>query len=301
MPHAKSIVIHLGLPKTGSTALQDVYLSGISSKNSFFLGKSVRKNICHPALVYMREYLSSSENEKYKKLFLKEIGKIRERRLIVSDEMFVVDTEKCSWQNKIKRLAALINAANINLEMVIVLYRDPWDAVYSMYVENYNFVSKEYRNITEYALNCNQALIYKYSCLHEVLCECFGEAKIKYVDYDAIKTDGGVANVLPLMKLPVPEIKKKDRVNEKKKLGNEYISNPASAKDFLLRFGFVKNIIRKVPRRYYHRFSEFFSGFNVGRGKVVKKPSYDEEKIIREFLNEGTENFYLSRREKVLK
>ena len=292
MSHDKSIVIHIGLPKTGSTALQDVYLSNIPSDNVCFLGKSAENGICHPTLNLIRDYLSSSGEEKHKKLFLEKIKKIPERTLIISDEMFVVDTEKSSWQHKVERLADLMKSENINLEKIVVVYRDPLDAVYSMYVENYNIVSSEYRDVTQYALKSNQALIYKYSYLHSVISSFFEWEKIRYVDYDAIKLDGGIAKVLPLMGLPEMDMEKKDRVNEKQKSGDEYISNPANIKDILLRVGVVRYVIGKIPRRYYYHLAAFFSRFKIRSGVSVKRPSSNDEEVIRDFLNEGADSFY---------
>lgn len=278
----KKLYLHLGLPKTGSTALQEDVLPFVKG-DFFYAGKCLAGKESSDFLRTLREFLDATEAEKggFLEKISSSVARIPYNNIIVSDEMFVVDTDKGLWQKKIRRLSELDSI--LDIEKVIVFRREPVSAVYSLYVESYHLLARRYKKCIDFALQANQALIYKYSYLDSLLTSAFGGRALCYLSYS--KECSLVDELLKAgISVDVSAIQNR-KINTKKMVNGGYVSNRKTLKDSLVSIGLVGWIVKKVPRKYYKLIADLFSKIGVSDGVVVERPTEDEIKIIQEFLS----------------
>ncbi|ERP91181.1 hypothetical protein Q670_12995 [Alcanivorax sp. P2S70] len=249
----------------------------------FYAGKSLEGKNCSDFLRILREFLDATEAEKcgLLKKISSSVARIPYSNIIVSDEMFVVDTDKSLWQKKIIRLSEL--KAILDIEKVIVFRREPVSAVYSLYVESYHLLSHRYNKCIDFALQANQALIYKYSYLDSLLTSAFGDRALCYLSYD---NECSLIDELLKTGVLVDAAAIQDRkINTKKMIGRGYVSNRKTLKDSLFSIGLVGWVVKRVPRKYYRFIADLFSKIGVSNGVVVDRPTEEEVKIIQHFFS----------------
>ena len=278
----KKLMIHVGLPKTGSTALQDLYFSAADFKDAVFIGKS--KAVAEYAEIFtlILGYLESDESAKNKRKWELEraLGELPEARIIISEEMFVVDTPKCSWQQKLLRLSELQNSSLLDIESIIVVLREPIAASYSFFVETFNVHKIERSQMLKFICDDNQYEVYNYNYLLDKMNHFFGAEKIRVYKYeDLLEEKVGVGKIVRDMGGRIGQVD--ERVNEKKILEKGYVSARASLKDLVRGLPFIGFLLRHMPNKIYRFISECMARIKLKEGEVVPFPSEKEIEVLR--------------------
>jgi hypothetical protein len=278
----KSLILHLGLPKTGTTFLQKQCFPKV--RNCAYLGKSYANgnDRVRDKLVDLLECDEKKFNES-KDAFLSSINSIDEERLLISDEMMIVDTGKATWQKKIERLSRLFENNDVKLECIFLLFRDPLQASYSFYVETYNLHKHKYPEYEDFVLNSNQSKIYNFSELVKVMKGRFNQKNIKIISYESLKkSEKGLAGVFDIIDVESAshggDLTIKE--NTKKVVGGDYVANNKTLKDFLITTRLAKFFIGALPRRYYKWISYIVGKVNVTKGEVVHGEIRNEEAVL---------------------
>ncbi|QTP55377.1 hypothetical protein HNO51_12190 [Billgrantia sulfidoxydans] len=175
------IYIHVGLPKTGTTALQKHFFPRL--KNSRYLGVSqprgtANSNIYKAFQIYSIGGMTYGDAER---TILKEV-KDPSEKLVLSEEMFTVSSHGVTWVEKLERVAEL--AKLFNDYKVIITTREPTEASLSYYIECYNKLFKKngitWPQAVRYSLDMK---IYHYDYLLGALQACFNTARLIILQY----------------------------------------------------------------------------------------------------------------------
>lgn len=179
------IFLHVGPPKTATTALQYALQGGISGKLEYGGVSQPRDNRKEVSSV-LHDYCMGRINVTSKEIG-EAIGLVRSvvdsgRDLFISEEMFLVDSASITYKKKIEKLAGVLKDFNL---IVILCLRNPVEAIPSLYQELYKelplFQKISFRLFTK----GNQASIYNYIDLIIFLNNC-GFSNVKLIRFDRL-------------------------------------------------------------------------------------------------------------------
>jgi len=183
----RKTVIHIGLPKTATTALQKYVFQVLPAEKFCYLGTRQPRS-SNDSKAYMNVMAALEANTAQAtelidiaKADLSHIG--AEKVVVLSEEMIAVDTNT-QWQEKIARLATVLQGSD---SKIIVTVRNPLHAVFSLYVEIFRSVERQSPTFAQFLLS-NQAKIYDYYYLISVIRESFSERQICVVPFENLKS-----------------------------------------------------------------------------------------------------------------
>lgn len=187
------LYIHIGLPKTATTSLQYAFKNKISG---IHYEGVVQPRHLSQGDIYLRvnkwvnniEGSLGSEKNNIISLLSTELEKYND--ILISEEMFCVDQEGVTWQEKLTRLNLLLLEIDFK---VIVSVREPIAASYSLYVELYKKLRDKYINFYDFFNKSNQAKIYKYKYLYGFLNDTFGSDKVHFISFEEITSEIGIS------------------------------------------------------------------------------------------------------------
>ena len=213
----KKVKIHIGLPKTATTSLQEHVFSN-SSLSHYYLGvrqpRETEQSLLYSKLMSLM-VASTGDFKQKKNDFLMCLESEETDVFLISEEMFCID-QAILWQDKIKRLALIFKDFEVEC---LVTTRNPAKGAFSLYVELYNSIKWKCSCFDDF-LNSNQALIFNYRELAREISKSFGInlMKIQFVNFETIKDDSFLREVgiflgleLAVNKLPITNIKKKSQ------------------------------------------------------------------------------------------
>tara|TARA_B100000749_G_scaffold269544_1_gene248473 strand:- start:2945 stop:3844 length:900 start_codon:yes stop_codon:yes gene_type:complete len=282
----KKLTLHLGLPKTGTTSLQDHYFPQVGGDIDY-VGKVNGERLTHPILASMRNYLDCGEKSLEGNLsrLKTNIESHAFDNILISDEMFVVSSNGVSWEEKLRRLSRIpAQCEEISIEKVIVVFRNPLDAVYSFYVETFQLNKKAYRSCLDFVKNSDQAKIYNYKYLSSVLFELFDSKVVSWRSYEHAIESGGLWSILEDEGFQISVPTEDKWSNTKKRVGDSYISNPFTLENYLVGWPLVRAAKQHLPRSSVSFLRSLLSKVRLSRGKVVAKPSPAEALEITDIL-----------------
>ena len=192
------LLVHIGLPKTATTALQQdvlpqltehgVTYAGVrqprgSGQSGLYDGLMAMLRGADPAPV--REGLAAA---------------LRHGSVALSEEMVVVSEPSVDWRTKVRRLGELLAGLDAR---VLVTVRSPAEALFSYHVERQRQPGPArppfLRDIGSSAYD-----IYRYRTLTTLLDEAFDPATVHYLPFEAV-TAGEADLIWELLGLPAPE------------------------------------------------------------------------------------------------
>ncbi len=181
--------VHIGLPKTATTTLQaDLFEpgDGIYWEYLGVLQPRHRKQ----AAKYLDLMAVLSDNTKLSsdsvRLLRTELSSnYSDLPLLMSEECITTDGGT-SWQEKLSRLSVILNGFEVKL---IVSVRRPREALYSLYAELYSSLASKYPNFDDYVNDSNQAKIYRYKELFDVLTSHFHADALIVIPFEELGSD----------------------------------------------------------------------------------------------------------------
>lgn len=177
----QKIFIHIGLPKTATTSLQKDLFPQL--KNTKYLGISYPRTWEYdPSTVYGAFMLGmhSGDNQQFKAA-LDQLDPLQ--NVLISEEMITVVTGSADWERNLKNVHSLLRDYDYRL---LVTIRDPLDAMFSYYVERYDYFRKALGEFDERVIKSLDMGIYRYKSFFQFLGDEFGSERIFVADYENI-------------------------------------------------------------------------------------------------------------------
>ena len=266
------VYLHIGLAKTATTSLQASIFPQLS-KYVDYIGVAQPRSLLQDSLYAELLLIIGSRQSIYdcnRHALSKKISDrllSSDKPLFISDEMITIDNTDACWQEKLGRLGELFNDFNIK---IIVTVREPISASYSLYVELYHEIKNDYPSFNHFFYKSNQALIYRYEQLHEVIFNSFSKKTIKYVSFEKIVKEVNATDFI-------------EELLERDILFNLPMTNSKlkSKKDFFTTYFTVTNLLFLIiPRFVMTRQRRFLPSYSYISYKnyLLKKniPAYSE-------------------------
>lgn len=249
MNKKKRVVLHIGLPKTATTLLQQHVFIKLNHKFDYV---GVRQPRALPQDdIYSKIWnIVCADIKEYQQQFelVKEHLHLRlnsnDRPFLLSEECFCLDAGQISWQEKLKRLANLFKDYDIQ---VLVTVRHPVSAIFSYYVELYPSIKSDFKTLIDFVNKSNLAKIYNYEYLDTVINNSFGNIKVEYVPFELLERNTFVKEILTLLGITgevsfdLPNTNSKKKSQQAVKTHNK---NVLSFLMFLLRVPIISHFIR---------------------------------------------------------
>ena len=183
----KKLFVHIGLPKTGTTTLQQYYFPFIDTFQYAGVNQPRRKSSKDNDISYrhIMNFVNGNQN-----ISLEQVLKIIESQssqLLISEEMLTVGNK---WIEKLKRLSLILK--NFDDYTIIVTVRDPVKVSFSYYVETYeaHFASGKISYIDAVRDSVHMQM-YHYEYLFKTLYSIFSKEKVIALKFEDIFFDEG--------------------------------------------------------------------------------------------------------------
>jgi len=178
------VYVHIGLPKTATTALQQDFFPRVNKEEYQYLGVfQPRGKIQDPLFVQIISAARSGDGLAKVNQALKERLNSERRSLIISEEMLTVGSDDVTWQDQISNLSKILSGVE---HKVLVTVREPVSAMFSFYVELYDRFQKKGMSFSELALRDNDFAIFHYDGMLGVLFESFEPACIHLQSFESL-------------------------------------------------------------------------------------------------------------------
>ena len=185
------IYLHLGLHKTATTALQRHVFPNLEGLE--FLGRAGGKiEETHELYKLLGRYVHSTKTDYEQERIIGEAFSKYGREhghLLISEEWFTTDYSEfyglrgAAWQDKLEKLSRIFQALDTKVFLTI---RNPLEAMHSQYCEFHNIdIQTQYPTFMDYMLRSNDAKVFFYEALDDLLCRLFVE--VDYLTFDEIK------------------------------------------------------------------------------------------------------------------
>lgn len=183
------VYVHIGLPKTATTALQLDYFPYVNNKEYLFLGvlQPRAQQVPDPLFTQAVSAARSGKGVAEVKQALNERIAKEQRSLIISEEVLTVSSAEVSWQEQLANLSRILEGIDYRL---MVTVREPVSAMFSFYVELYERFQKKGQSFSELALSDNDFRIYHYDSLLKTLLGLFDSRRIHIQTFEnLVKAD----------------------------------------------------------------------------------------------------------------
>lgn len=184
-----NLYLHIGLPKTATTALQRHAFGQIQGDELFYVGVRSPRHSSEQSEAY-RSLLATCNCDADKLAdCIAECQRLLSRlaeeysNLLISEEMVCVDG-KVNWQEKFSRLRQVTSIFNTR---ILAAIRDPIPGMYSLYIEQWHKNKDQYPEFEDYFNTCNQARIFNYKESIGYLEQLFDEQPLKLIPFELLK------------------------------------------------------------------------------------------------------------------
>lgn len=244
------VILHIGLPKTATTLLQQFVFNKLNDKIDYLGVIQPREEEQNNLFLEILSLTTCSNTEYLQRLetVKSAVGNrlnMQRLPLLVSEEMFSVDSGEVTWQGKLNRLGQLFEGHELT---VLVTVRDPVSAVFSYYVEIYNTIKGECSNVVNFACESNYSKIYNYPYLDYIINEAFVNAKINYIPFELLKNGRFVSEVIKSIGIESNERFELQNTNAKEKSAHwvqSHRKNMLSYFTFLFKIPIVSHLIKE--------------------------------------------------------
>lgn len=228
----KKIYLHVGLPKTATTSLQQHVFQNLDSKDYRYLGTMQPRSLNTDVLFrdicgYVEaKHPPYSTRDSIKVTIGRELSA---RSVVISEEMFTVDTGLC-WQDKLERLHELFSGFKVD---VLVTIREPSKAAFSLYIELWRQLHSRFGDFDGF-LNSNQAKLYDYEYLLKSLYRFFDMSAVQVLPFETLGDNRIFIQSIETFLGTHLQIDRLPRENDtKKRKGHRVYIKPLSATELL--------------------------------------------------------------------
>lgn len=181
--------VHPGLPKTGTTFLQHAVFPKMTA-TSLYAGKHRNIDASHSLYTLIRDAVNEPvyNDVKTQKQLRHQVHELSARgvtKVLVSDEMFLVDSRGMSWQKKLDRLGEILRDCHVE---IVLGARNPSSGLHSYYAELYPTLSPSNRNPETFVRNSNFASIFDYTLLLGRLETAFPGSPVRVLPFNEVKS-----------------------------------------------------------------------------------------------------------------
>lgn len=220
------LYLHIGPPKTATTALQYVFQKGIPGK--LFYGGVTQPRSEQVEISGKLRALCETEGEMPAsaiQLLQDSIGTILTSgtTLLISEEMFLVDSGRISHQAKLARLSRILGLFG---PVIILCARNPVEALPSLYQELYPGLSLVQKISFKRFLQGNQAKVFNYSWLLQELHKN-GFQNVRILSFDRL-----VAGELAYTDVLGEDFPLKQRLSIQKTNSGRYLASQQTRREF---------------------------------------------------------------------
>lgn len=219
------IYLHIGLPKTATSSLQEFLYEESDNCHLNYLGvhqprgQGKEHQFYTQLICFMNsqtpEELSNNLDVCRKTLISLINGS--NTPLFLSEEMLTVDNLGITWQMKIDRLSMLLSGIQYK---IIVTTREPVSALHSFYTEIYHDVKFDYPSLSAFCESNNNAKIYDYNNLRSVLNDSFDMSEVVFFPFEDLIKENGIYRLLTRLSIDYVAGKSLLETNTKKKTLN---------------------------------------------------------------------------------
>lgn len=246
----RKIFVHIGLPKTATTSLQRDLFSRLD--NFEYAGVSYPRSWEFDTSTVYGAFMVgmySGETSDFKRA-LERVD--QNKMVLISEEMITVVTVKSDWKQNLKNLRSLLDEYDYRL---LITIRDPLDAMFSYYVERYDYFRSNYKVFDQQILESLDMGIFRYQSFLSYLKEEFGSDRIYVADYSKI-TSGRFCEVERFLGSELPEGFGIHQHNSKSKGSSKiYLNKKSSLYEYFCRLAQDKlnaGILRSWAKRLQH-------------------------------------------------
>jgi len=177
------IIVHIGLPKTATTSLQQDLFPRLAHGSLLYLGVYQPRQ-AHQQNRLFQEFCEVVNGMGNLARLRNEIAStIAEgRSILLSEEMFTVSRQGFSWRQKLTRLSELLRDFDYE---ILVTVREPAEALFSFYTEAFPRFSFR-GSFIDCALEDDEMHIYHYGELTHTLLDRFGRTRVKIFRFEDI-------------------------------------------------------------------------------------------------------------------
>lgn len=178
------IIVHVGLPKTATTTLQEDVFPKLVSDCFIYLGIVHPRNEARQHFLFEPIYKAIATGELVSGLH-RQISKELSfgKTILLSEEMITASEGPYSWRAKLRNLKSLVDQYDYE---IIVTVREPVSALFSYYCELFPRLSNGKNGFVDCALGRDEFEIYHYGKLIDVLLECFERKRIHIIRFEDI-------------------------------------------------------------------------------------------------------------------
>jgi len=237
------LILHIGLPKTGTTSLQQDIFPNLSC---IYLGVKQPREL-HQNSFYERlmKYVKHGNDSHLKDELIKELKLLLAQEVVLlSDEMFTVDQKTATWQQKLMRLGKLLHGIEVQ---ILVTLREPITAVKSYYTElcSQHMLYWD-MSLFDFITKRNESNIYQYNILLHELNKHFKGSNIVLEAFETIIKGNNIKQLLDSLNLvSTSPIDLKNRNAKMKVASSVQVSGQNKFAKKLSKISFKRNSLAK--------------------------------------------------------
>lgn len=295
------VILHLGLPKTATTLLQ-MYAFNQTPDLIDYAGvrhpRNSKQDPLYTAIVNCinnDETVFQSTKQNVITLINERLSLLGEKKLIISEECFSLDSKFCSWQKKMARLGELFSSLPLQ---ILITTREPVSALYSYYVELYSYVKKSKLTVVDFAMHENKSLIYDYKYLDKVISESFLGSEAVYIPFELLKEQRLISEVNNKLQLKLNTDYELPKVNIKKKNASGVWSKGKSLSEVIRKNYIVSGLAKhQVAKMVFRPLRDLLQRVRVPfSSEHIPSLSSEEKNKLIEFYYESNKHLkYLTR------
>jgi len=271
----RKIFVHIGLPKTATTSLQrDMFprldhleYAGVYSPRSWEFDTNTIYGAFMVGMysgdpVYFKRALELVEQQ---------------RAVLISDEMITVVTEKSDWKQNLKNVRSLLDGHDYRL---LITIRDPLDAMFSYYVERYDYFRVNYKVFDQQILDSIDMEIFRYQSFLSYIKNEFGSDRVYVADYSKI-ISGDFGEIESFLGCNMPKGFEMHNHNSKAKGASKvYLNKKSSLYGYFQQMAHRKlnaGILRSWAKRLQHVVKPVLEQVSWRRGVPILTESRKDE------------------------